>query len=95
MFGRLPFRAVVSAAAIAATVAAFALGAAPPSPAAGADDAGAATGERYVVRPCDTLWAIAERRYPAADPRRSVYRIDQANGGDVGVLVPGDVVVLP
>jgi hypothetical protein len=50
--------------------------------------------QHYVVRPYDTLWSIASTRY-AGDTRDAVYRIEQANHLDGGVLRPGQVLVLP
>lgn len=32
------------------------------------------------VAPGDTLWSIAARRYPNADPRQKVFEIEQLNG---------------
>ena len=46
------------------------------------------------VKPYETLWSIAQRRY-AGDPRAAVWRIEQANhlhGADVSV---GQRLVLP
>ncbi len=52
-------------------------------------------GPTYVVRPGDTLWAIALRVAPAEDPRAVVDRIVGANGIDAGSLIPGQALVLP
>ncbi len=68
----------------------LALGAARPSRGAG-DGAAEA---RYVVRPGDTLWEIADERYDG-DPREAVWRIQQRNGLTDATLAPGDVLVLP
>jgi nucleoid-associated protein YgaU len=49
----------------------------------------------YVVRPADTLWSIAARRY-GGDPREGVWKLEQANqlaGG--AVLAPGQKLLLP
>ncbi|MBI4259760.1 MAG: LysM peptidoglycan-binding domain-containing protein [Actinobacteria bacterium] len=55
-----------------------------------------ATGRTYVVRPGDTLWAIAARiAGPTADPRPVVDAIVEANLMDPGALVPGQRIVLP
>jgi hypothetical protein len=56
----------------------------------------AATGpeRRYVVRPTDTLWSIAERHY-AGDPRAGVWELQQRNGLRSTVITPGEVLVLP
>jgi hypothetical protein len=48
----------------------------------------------YVVKPYDTLWTIAERRY-GGDPREAVWRIRERNRLDGTVLVPGQRLVLP
>ena len=64
-----------------------ALGAARPS-------SGAAPEARYVVQPGDTLWSLAADRY-GGDPRKGVWRIDERNGIDGDVLVPGQVLMLP
>jgi nucleoid-associated protein YgaU len=55
---------------------------------------GAGPETRYVVKPYDTLWSIAQRHY-AGDPRAAVWRIEKANhlpGADVSV---GQRLVLP
>ncbi len=49
----------------------------------------------YVVRPGDTLWAIADRMTRGADPRPLVDAIVAANGVDAGALVPGRTLVIP
>jgi LysM repeat protein len=56
----------------------------------------AATGpeRRYVVRPADTLWAIAERHY-AGDPRAAVWELQQRNDLKGTTIAPGQVLVLP
>ena len=48
-----------------------------------------------VVRPGDTLWAIARRSEPASDPRAVVDAIAVANGVQAGVVVPGQRLVMP
>ena len=58
----------------------------------GAPEANATT---YVVRPGDTLWSIATRFRPGADPRLVVDRIARANDLDAGALVPGQQVTIP
>ena len=55
---------------------------------------GAREEARYVVRPGDTLWAIAADRY-AGDPRKAVWRISERNGLANGALQPGTVLYLP
>jgi nucleoid-associated protein YgaU len=49
---------------------------------------------RYVVKPADTLWAIALREY-GGDPREAVWEIRERNGLDGTTLHPGQVLVLP
>jgi len=49
----------------------------------------------YVVRPHDTLWAIAERHYDG-DPREAVWRIRERNDlGGSAMLQPGQRLLLP
>ena len=55
---------------------------------------GAGREQVYVVRPTDTLWSIAAARY-AGDPRAAVWEIQQRNGLDSTLLVPGQRLVLP
>jgi hypothetical protein len=47
----------------------------------------------YTVRPGDTLWTIAERVDPSADPRPLVARLAAQTGSDN--VVPGERIVLP
>jgi LysM repeat protein len=57
--------------------------------------AGASHAEaRYVVKPGDTLWAIASDRY-GGDPRGAVWRLQERNGLSSAVLVPGMTLYLP
>jgi nucleoid-associated protein YgaU len=64
-----------------------ALGAARPS--------GGATPEaRYVVKPGDTLWTIAEKRY-RGDPREGVWKLREANQLAGSMLSPGEVLLVP
>ena len=49
---------------------------------------------RYVVRPADTLWAIALREY-GGDPREAVWEIRERNGLAGTTVRPGQVLVLP
>jgi len=55
---------------------------------------GAGPEGRYVVRPGDTLWALAEERY-AGDPREGVWRISERNRLGGSSLQPGMVLYLP
>ena len=66
---------------------ALALGAARSSSGSGAE-------RRYVVRPGDTLWAIAAGRY-SGDPRRAIWEIEQRNRLSTAALVPGETLILP
>jgi LysM repeat protein len=55
---------------------------------------GAGPERTYVVRPADTLWAIATANY-AGDPREAVWRLRQRNGLHGTLLRPGQRLVLP
>jgi nucleoid-associated protein YgaU len=83
MFGRAHLTALL----IALALVALALSTARPS-------RGASPEARHVVRPGETLWAIAVERY-GGDPRAAVWRIEQRNGLTGGVLEPGTVLYLP
>ena len=48
-----------------------------------------------VVQPGDTLWSIAARQYPGADPRERVQAIEALNGLEGPVIVPGESLELP
>jgi nucleoid-associated protein YgaU len=47
----------------------------------------------HVVQPGDSLWSIAARLEPGADPRPVVDELSAGRGGRA--LVPGEVVTLP
>jgi nucleoid-associated protein YgaU len=49
---------------------------------------------RYVVRPADTLWAIALREY-GGDPREAVWEIRERNDLADTTVQPGQVLMLP
>jgi LysM repeat protein len=49
---------------------------------------------RYVVKPGDTLWAIALGQY-GGDPREAVWEIRERNGLAGTTVQPGQVLVLP
>ena len=60
-----------------------------------AGETGAGGPERaYRVKPGDTLWSIAERSF-AGDPREGVWELQERNGLESAVIVPGQVLVLP
>jgi hypothetical protein len=60
-----------------------------------ANDSGASGPARhYVVKPGDTLWSIAERRFDG-DPREGVWELEQRNHLASASIVPGQVLVLP
>lgn len=48
----------------------------------------------YVVKPADTLWAIATRTYPG-DPRAGVWKLRERNDLGSTVLRPGQRLILP
>jgi nucleoid-associated protein YgaU len=48
----------------------------------------------YVVRPHDTLWSIAERRY-GGDAREAVWRIERRNRLTGATIRSGQRLVLP
>jgi nucleoid-associated protein YgaU len=49
-----------------------------------------------VVRPGDTLWALADRYGPpTVDPRVWIDRVERANGLRGALLRPGQVLVIP
>ena len=49
---------------------------------------------RYVVKPGDTLWAIALTHH-GGDPREAVWKIRDRNGLAGTTVQPGQVLVLP
>jgi nucleoid-associated protein YgaU len=48
----------------------------------------------YRVKPGDTLWSIAERRF-AGDPREGVWKMRERNGLASATIAPGQTLVLP
>jgi hypothetical protein len=58
------------------------------------DSEGAGPERAYIVRPTDTLWAIAVAQYDG-DPREAVWRIRERNGLRSTLLRPGERLVLP
>jgi LysM repeat protein len=60
-----------------------------------AHDSGASGPEqRYRVQAGDTLWSIAVSRL-AGDPRKGVWGLQERNGLDGTLIVPGQLLVLP
>ena len=55
---------------------------------------GAGPQRAYVVRPADTLWAIAVRTY-AGDPRQGVWELERMNHLRSDTLTPGQKLILP
>ena len=51
--------------------------------------------ERVTVLPGETLWAIAERVRPDADPRATIARIKEMNGLTSGAAQAGQVLLVP
>lgn len=62
---------------------------------AAAATTGSPAAPSVVARPGDTLWSIAVRTRPNADPRVTVGRIIDANGLATPVLQPGQRLILP
>lgn len=48
-----------------------------------------------VVQPGQTVWSIAETRFPNQDPRQTVDEIDRTNHLKGGVVYPGERLRLP
>jgi len=59
------------------------------------DRGGSVVAERVTVQPGDTLWAIAERVRPDADPRATIARIKDMNGLTSGAAQAGQVLLVP
>ena len=55
---------------------------------------GAGPERMYVVKPADTLWAIAARSY-GGDVREGVWKLQQRNQLGSATLRPGQKLVLP
>jgi LysM repeat protein len=55
---------------------------------------GAGPERTYVVKPSDTLWALAQRSY-GGDVREGVWKLEQRNHLRSATLVPGQTLVLP
>ena len=66
------------------------------APATATGDPGvAAVADRVTVRPGETLWSIAERVRPGADPRATIARIRDMNGLQSSVAQAGQVLLVP
>ena len=55
---------------------------------------GAGPERTYVVKPTDTLWAIAARTY-AGDVREGVWKLEQRNHLASATISPGQRLILP
>lgn len=60
-----------------------------------ASGAPAATRRSVVVQPGETLWEIARRAVPGADPRETVARIADLNDLSGSLVHPGQRLVVP
>jgi LysM repeat protein len=62
-------------------------------------DAGSASGgpalATVVVQPGESLWSIASKAAPAADPRETIALIRDLNGMQGSTVVPGQSVMVP
>ena len=56
---------------------------------------GAPATERITVRPGETLWVIAERVAPDADPRATIASIEAMNDLDTSTVPAGSVLLVP
>ncbi len=65
------------------------------APAAAGGSGRAAVAERVTVAPGETLWQIAERVSPSADPRDTVARIQELNGLDSSTVAAGRALLVP
>ena len=60
-----------------------------------ARDTGAGSPQRfYTVRVGDTLWSIADAKFPG-DPREGVWELEQRNDLESATIVPGQRLALP
>jgi Na+-transporting methylmalonyl-CoA/oxaloacetate decarboxylase gamma subunit len=90
-------RAVVLLVLVTLLMAAFSLGRVGSEAAAGgsADTAPAAPQAQTVVHAGETLWAVAKRIAPDADPRSTVYRLRQVNDLPGSQVRAGQLLLLP
>ncbi len=49
---------------------------------------------RYVVKPTDTLWSIAQHHY-VGDPREGIWKLQQANHLQGTQISPGESLLVP
>ena len=88
MFASLTYRHITTVLALFAAIALLMLAVAPSS-------SGAARPGHHLVKPGETLWAIASAHYHTDDPRRVVFQIEQANQLNDANILPGQVILLP
>jgi hypothetical protein len=62
---------------------------------AGTEPGAAATAQRVIVAPGETLWGIAEREAPGTDPRDTVAEILELNHLQSSAVEAGSVLLLP
>jgi len=60
-----------------------------------ADAADGSTTTVAVVQAGESLWTIAQRAHPAADPRATIWRIKELNGLSDSVVHVGQALVVP
>jgi LysM repeat protein len=58
------------------------------------DSNGAGKAQLYIVRPGDTLWSIAAKRY-GGDPREGIWKLQRRNDLAGTTISPGEKLVLP
>lgn len=88
-------RAILVLAIVSALLLAFWLGTWRASVAATGSTARAAAYDTVVLEPGETLWDIAERRAPDADPRVLVYRMMEFNGLPGAAVQAGQRIRVP
>ena len=87
--------AVIAVASVAALIWLAVAGRAQAAGQAGSEGAARNTMLRVVVRPGDTMWAIAVRADPAADPRAVIQQIIDDNGLTGTAILAGQVLWVP